>query len=205
MTSDTEHLTCDTLLGWTSSKNFNFWCLTVWVLWCLKENAELLSQLISNGVVCRTAPAELLKAAIMQSCDCAKYLRICSNVWLMNMKQKKLTTISCICHNLTKNSNFTCFYVIFNVIFCAKFSIRSFWLQEKNCIYKVWAKLGLLISGIYNLGCLLACWFYINIQTNKHCNLYILLYIYIVFLFCLGNILYKGKVIDYLYSQFHKR
>ena len=45
---------------------------------------------------------EFLKAAIMQSHDCAKYLRICASFGLMNPKQERLALISCNCHHLTK-------------------------------------------------------------------------------------------------------
>ena len=42
---------------------------------------------------------EFLKAAIMQSHDCAICLRICANFGLMNMKQEKLALNSCTGHN----------------------------------------------------------------------------------------------------------
>ena len=61
---------------------------------------------------------EFLKAAIIQSHDCAQYLRICANVGLINAKHEHLALISCICHNLTKFfSSFTCCYVIETVTF----------------------------------------------------------------------------------------
>ena len=72
---------------------------------------------------------EFLKAANMQSHDCAKYLRICISFWLMNKKQEKLELMRCICHNLTKFSSFMCFYDIFKTCFCLKLLTRGFWLR----------------------------------------------------------------------------
>ena len=46
--------------------------------------------------------AEFLKAVIMQSDDCAKYLRICPIFLLMNAEQEKSGIISCIFHKLIK-------------------------------------------------------------------------------------------------------
>ena len=47
--------------------------------------------------------SEFLKAAIMQSHDYAKYLRISTNFGLMIAKQgEKMALISCNCHTLTK-------------------------------------------------------------------------------------------------------
>ena len=69
---------------------------------------------------------EFLNAAIMQSHDCAKYLRICANFGRRNAKQEKLALMSSICHNLTKFSSFKKNYVSVNACFCAKFSISAF-------------------------------------------------------------------------------
>ena len=75
---------------------------------------------------------EVLKAAIMQSHDCAKYLRICANFGLMNAKLDKLALISCICHNSCICHSFSSLYVFFYACFCAKFSIRAFWLRKRK-------------------------------------------------------------------------
>ena len=47
------------------------------------------------------AETEFLKAATMQSHNCAKYLRIVTNFRQVNAKQEKLAQIICICYNLT--------------------------------------------------------------------------------------------------------
>ena len=57
--------------------------------------------------------SEFLKAAIMQSHDCAKYLRICENLSLMNVNQEKLAQMLYIFNNLTMFSSFTCFIMSF--------------------------------------------------------------------------------------------
>ena len=50
-----------------------------------------------------TTYSEFLKAAIMQSHDCAKHLRICPSFRIVNAKKKrKMALISCIWHNFTK-------------------------------------------------------------------------------------------------------
>ena len=73
--------------------------------------------------------AEFLKAAITQSYDWSKYLRICAKFGLMNARQEKLAHISCICHNLTK---FSSFLWQFNACFCAKFPVRAFQLSKRT-------------------------------------------------------------------------
>ena len=86
-----------------------------------------LSSLFCRAPVASCHPgAEFIKAAIMQSHDCAKYLRICSNLGLMNANQEKLAQMLYIYHNLAMFSSFTCFYVIFYPCFCAKLSIKAF-------------------------------------------------------------------------------
>ena len=44
---------------------------------------------------------KFLKTVIMQSQDWGKYLRICSNLALMNVKHEKLALTTFICHNFT--------------------------------------------------------------------------------------------------------
>ena len=48
----------------------------------------------------------VLKAAIMQSLDCANYLRICANLGLVRANQEKLVEMLYIYRNLTMFSSF---------------------------------------------------------------------------------------------------
>ena len=61
--------------------------------------------------ITRMSP-QFLKAAIMQSHDCAQYLKICTNLGLLNTNQEKLAKMLNIYHNLTMLYSFTCFYMI---------------------------------------------------------------------------------------------
>ena len=72
---------------------------------------------------------EFLIAAIMQSQNCAKYLRMCTIFGLMNAKQEKLALISVfvLIWQSFFSSSFTCLYIgffLWNDI--TQFSIRSF-------------------------------------------------------------------------------
>ena len=53
---------------------------------------------------------QFLKAAIMQSHNCAQCLKICTNLGLMNTNQEKLAKMLNIYHNLTMLYSFTCLY-----------------------------------------------------------------------------------------------
>ena len=57
---------------------------------------------------------EFLKAAIMQSPNCAKCLRICAKVWLKNARSEKLELIFVFSHNLLKFDRFLCMFSIFS-------------------------------------------------------------------------------------------
>ena len=56
---------------------------------------------LRNAACSITALPEFLKAAIMQSYDCAKYLRICAHFGLINAKQEQLHLIKVFDTNLT--------------------------------------------------------------------------------------------------------
>ena len=63
----------------------------------------LLVFVILGDLACKSRflSTEFLNVPILQSHYCAKCLGICTKFGLMNVKQDKLTLISCFCHNLT--------------------------------------------------------------------------------------------------------
>ena len=70
-------------------------------------------QFVSVPYIFFVTYTELLKAAILQSQNWEKYLRICANLRLTNTKQEKLSINSCVGHNLTKF-----FFFLFDMILC---------------------------------------------------------------------------------------
>ena len=82
------------------------------------------------------AKSEFLKAAIMESHNCAKYLRICANFGLMNANEEKLAQLLYIYHNLTMFSNFTSFYVNFTHVFVQNFQSEHFDCANKLAFRK---------------------------------------------------------------------
>ena len=67
--------------------------MDIWSKYPIKQNSANTWQVFKP---------EFLKAAIMQSHDCANFLKTCANFGIMNRKKEKLALISYICHNLTK-------------------------------------------------------------------------------------------------------
>ena len=77
---------------------------------------------------------EFLKSVIMQSHDCAKYLQICANFGLMNVKQEKLALIPFIFHNWTKFFYNHQFLYNFYRMFLRKIVKKSILIAQNNLL-----------------------------------------------------------------------
>ena len=83
--------------------------------------------------ITRMSP-QFLKAAIMQSHDCAQYLKICTNLGLLNTNQEKLAKMLNIYHNLTMLYSFTCLYDSFMNVTAQNFNQFVYLSSHLSCL-----------------------------------------------------------------------